>query len=361
MKIGIIGLSQAGKTTIFNALTGAEVDLGYGGVKKDANLSVAQVPDPRLDYLTEVFKPRRQVNALVEYVDVGGLVPGAARSEGYSPEFLSHIKGTDALLLVARDFAAEEVLHPEGSVDAARDILNALNEFLFSDLAILEGRLERLSKQVMKVRDPELLREKALLEKCRETLEAEKPLREMDLTPAEEKILRSFSFLTLKPLLVVINIHEARLGESGAIAARIREKVGEAVPLLPICGKVEAEIAGLPPGDAAEFLEEYGLSAPARDVIINASYDLLGYISFFTVGEDECRAWTITRGTPAPQAAGVIHSDLERGFIRAEVVHYDDFRKAGSLAEARHRGLLRLEGKEYIVQDGDIINVRFNV
>ncbi len=361
MKISIVGLPQTGKTTLFNALTGSEVELGFSGVKKELNLAQARVQDERLDRLHEFFLPRRKVPTVVEYVDLPGLARGTARDQGFTPEFISSIKGTDAVLYIARDFENEEAPHPEGSVDPARDINIVLDEFLFSDLIVATGRIERLQKQIMKVKDPALQRELDLLERCRELLEEERPLSSLQVNYEEEKSLRSFAFLTRKPMLVVLNGGEEGLADAGRRLEEIAAGLPSHLQFAAVCGRLEAEIAQLAPEDAAAFMEDYGLTAAARDRVIQKSYELLGLISFFTIGDDECRAWTLKVGETAPKAAGTVHSDMERGFIRAEVVHWADFIEAGSMAEARKRGTLRLEGKEYVVQDGDIITIRFNV
>jgi ribosome-binding ATPase len=361
MKIGIVGLPQTGKTSLFNALTGSNVEVGFGGGKRDPNLAQAKVQDERLDRLTDMFQPERKVPTVIEYVDLSGLVRGAARKEGFSPEFISNIKGTDAVLYLTRQFVNEEIVHSEGSVDPIRDIDIVLDEFLFSDLSVAAGRIERLRKQVMKVKDPALLRELDLLERCQHALENEEPLANLDLKLEEEKVIRSFAFLTRKPMLVALNIAEEDIARTAELENDLINRFPDHLQFVAVSARLEAEIAQLSPEDASLFLDDYEIKETACNRVIQKSYELLGLISFFTVGDDECRAWTVTEGSPAVKAAGVIHSDLERGFIRAEVVHYNDFIEAGSLAEARNQGTLRLEGKEYTVLDGDIISVRFNV
>nr|MBC8478779.1 redox-regulated ATPase YchF [bacterium] len=350
-----------GKTSLLNAPPSSNVELRFGGGRKDPNLAQARVQDDRLDRLTEIFQPRSHIPTVVEYVDLSGLARGTARKEGFSPEFISNIKGTDAVLYVSRQFASEEVVHPEGTVDPVRDINIVLDEFLFSDLTVATGRLERLRKQVMKVKDPALLRELDLLERCLAHLEEEQPLSSLELKLEEEKTIRSFAFLTRKPMLVVINIGEEDLAAAIELERNITRQFPEHLKFVVVNARLEAEIAQLPPEDRIIFLADYGLKEAACNRVIQNSYELLGLISFFTVGEDECRAWTVTGGSPASKAAGTIHTDMERGFIRAEVVHYEDFIRAGSLAEARKQGTMKLEGRDYSVRDGDIISIRFNV
>jgi len=360
MEIGIFGLPLSGKTTLFNLLTRSHAETGFAAAKKKANLGMSQVPDPRLDRLSEIWSPKKTTHAVIRYVDVAGVEKGAEK--GLSSEIMTSLKNTDALVVVLRAFENDQVPHPMNTVDPLRDADAVASEMLLSDLIIVESRLERIEKQLKgKVADA-VLQEKALLEKLRVELEAEKPLRDLEITPDELQIIKGFQFLTLKPLILVVNVGEEDIRESEAKAKPLAEKwTSPKVAVLPLCATIEQEISELSAEDALAFLEDLGVERPATDLIIRTSYGLLGLLSFFTMGEDECRAWTVRKGAKAPQAAGVIHSDLERGFIRAEVVSYDDFTAAGSLAACRERGVLKLEGKEYVVKDGDILNIRFAV
>ncbi len=359
MEVGIVGLPVSGKTTLFSTLTGQPVESLHGSGKVEVHRGVVKVPDERLDRLTEIFNPKKKVPATIEYIEVGGLDTETVETRGFDSQFLQVLKTTDALCVVIRAFENEYYPHPAGSVDVFRDIQTIETEFLLSDLSIVENRVERLEKQTRKVKDEQALKELALLQRCQEQLEQEKPLRELDFSEEEAFMLRGYQFLTAKPQIVVVNINEADIPRAEEIAAQLPSR--SHVQVVALSAKVEQEISQLPEEDRELFLEELGIVEPALHKLIRTSYELLGLISFFTVGEDECRAWTVKKGTPAVRAAGAIHTDLERGFIRAEVVHYKDFIEAGSLAKCREKGILRLEGKSYIVQDGDIITVRFNV
>ncbi len=359
MEIGIIGLPQSGKTTLFNALTGLHVDLGYAGGRKNANRGVAKVPDTRLEQLSALFKPKSTVHATVNYVDLGGLSGEGRKSSGFPAEVLQTLKPCEALLLVLRDFDNTEMPHPDGPPNALRDLRTAQDEFLFSDLAICEGRIERLEKQIMKMKDKDLVYELDTLKLCHAALEDERPLRTVELDEAQRRVLRSYAFLSLKPLLVVMNTGE------GADATRVdalREAAGGlGLRFLQVSANIEMELAQMDAEDAVEFLAEYGISEPALHRVVRESFTLLGLETFFTVGEDECRAWTLHQGSVAPVAAGVIHSDIQKGFIRAEVVPSASLLALGSMAACKDKGSLRLEGKEYVVQEGDVVHFRFNV
>ncbi|GAB4263851.1 MAG: redox-regulated ATPase YchF [Deferrisomatales bacterium] len=361
METGIVGLPLSGKTTLFNLLTHSHAETGFASGKKKVNLGISRVPDPRLDRLAAIWNPKKTTHATIRYVDVAGVEKGSGK-EGLAGEALTHLKNTDALLVVVRAFASDQVPHPEGSVDPLRDLEMLQAEFLLSDLIIVENRLERIAKQMKGKAEKALEVERALLERCREALEAERPLRELELGDDEARTLKGFQFLTRKPLVIALNLGEDDLARAEEILAPVRAQwEGPSVTATTLCATIEQEISELSPEDARAFLDDLGIESSATDRIIRATYDLLGLISFFTMGEDECRAWTIRRHTKAPEAAGAIHTDLERGFIRAEVVTYEDFVAAGSLAACRDKGLLRLEGKDYVVQDGDILNIRFNV
>jgi len=361
MEIGIIGLPQSGKTTLFNALTGLNVDLGYAGGRKNANRGVAKVPDPRLEQLSALFKPKSTVHATVNYVDLGGLSGDGRKSSGFPAEVLQTLKPCEALLLVLRDFDNSEMPHPDGPPDALRDLRTAQDEFLFSDLAICEGRIERLEKQIMKAKDKELQFELETLKLCHAALEDERPLRTVELDEAHRRVLRSYAFLSLKPLLVVLNGGEDGTADSTRLAALEEAAGGLGLRFLQVSARIEMELAQMEPEEAVEFLAEYGITEPALHRVVRESFTLLGLETFFTVGEDECRAWTLHRGSTAPVAAGVIHSDIQKGFIRAEVVASASLLALGSMSACKDKGTLRLEGKEYTVQEGDVVHFRFNV
>jgi len=365
VQLVLIGLPQSGKTTVFNALTGAHVATGtFSGVEDEPNLATVKVPDPRLDVLTQLFKPRRTVPAEIQYWDVAGLAKGI-HERGLGGRLLGYLQQASALVHVVRAFDDPTVPHPEGSVDPLRDIETINMELLFVDLAMVDKRLQRIRAMIPKLRGQEREaheREGAVLERLHRALSDGIPIRAIELQPDEEKLLRGFGFLTQKPLLILLNLGEERLSEAETLLAAASERLtgpGIAVEALP--GKLEAELAQLAPDEAAAFMQELGISEPARNRVIRTSYRLLGLISFFTVGPDEVRAWTIRRGATAVEAAGTIHSDLAQGFIRAEVVHYDDLVRAGSLTEARKLGALRLEGRNYVVEDGDVVHILFNV
>ena len=358
MKIGIIGLSSVGKSTLFQLLTGAEA--AAAGGRPEARVGIARVPDGRVDRLSEMYRPKKKTWATVEYVDV----PGVAKGEGQALVDQPALRGVDALVHVLRAFASDTVPHPDGSVDPLRDAGIMELELILADLSTVERRLERLEANIKKANRPDDVAERAVFLKLKEALEAERPLREVSLTEEERRRLRSYSFLSEKPILLVVNLGEDEVKDAaGALARAGLQALGErpGTALCPVAAPIETEIAQLPQEDARAFLDDLGLAEPGLDRVIRTSYALLGLVSFLTAGEDECRAWTIRRGTKAQQAAGTIHSDIERGFIRAEVVPFDELVRAGSLAACRDKGTLRLEGKEYVVQDGDVINFRFNV
>ena len=366
-KLVIIGLPGSGKTTVFNALTRASAQTGgFGGGGDEPNLATVKVPDPRLDLLTEMFKPQRKVQADVQYLDVAGIAKGMAE-KGMSGQLLGHLQQADALVHVVRAFEDADLQHPDGSVDPARDIETMDLELAFSDLAIIEKRLQRIVTQAPKMKGAEREaydREAAALTRLKVALENEQPLREVlpELDPDDAKMLRGFGLLTAKPMLILVNLGEEQIAEAPAIEASLRERFARSgVEIAAIAGKIEAEIAALDEADADVFMADLGISESSRDRVIRLSFTLLGLIPFFTVGPDECRAWTIARGASAVEAASAIHSDIQRGFIRAEVTGYDDLIAAGSLAETKKLGTFRREGKTYVVQDGDIINFLFNV
>jgi GTP-binding protein YchF len=358
MKAGILGLSLVGKSTLFQLLTGTAA--AAPGARVEPRVGVARVPDPRVDRLAAIYRPKKRTWATVEYVDV----PGVARGEGGTLVDLPALRGTDALVHVVRAFESDTVPHPEGSVDPLRDAKTLELEFILADLAAVERRLERLEANIRKANRPEDVAERAVFRRMKQGLEAETPLRELGLSEEERRRLRGYGLLSEKPLLIVANLGEDGIRDAGGFL----ERTGLAafarnprVALVAVSAPIEAEMTELSTDDAKAFRQDLGLAEPGLDRVIRTSYELLGLISFLTTGEDECRAWTIARGTRAQQAAGAVHSDIERGFIRAEVVAFDDLVAAGSWAACRERGSLRLEGKEYEVKDGDVINFRFAV
>jgi GTP-binding protein YchF len=358
MRIGLFGFPSTGKTTLFGLLTGAAPP--PHGTRGEGQVGVTRVPDPRLDRLSAMYRPRKTTPATIEYVDLAGMEKGEAAQ--VLP--LDQLRTVDALAHVVRGFRDPAIPHVEGTVDPARDIATMETELILADHTIAGRRVEKLDALARKTNRDEDRQELALLRRALEALERERPLRGVEFAEAERRLLRGYTFLSLKPLLAVVNADEAdapRLAE-GPAAFGLGALVGQpATHAVALSAKIEAEIAGLDAEDARAFRGELGIREPALERMIRASYDLLGRISFFTVGEDECRAWTIRRGTTARGAAGTIHSDLEKGFIRAEVVAYEDLVAAGSWAAARERATLRLEGKDYTVRDGDIVHIRFNV
>ncbi|HMA37023.1 MAG TPA: redox-regulated ATPase YchF, partial [Chloroflexia bacterium] len=357
-------------TTLFNALTHSQAQTSaYGSAGDEPNVAMVKVPDGRLDVLAAMFKPRKLTPADVQYVDVAGLAPGddpaAARTQGLSRKFLGAVAANDALLIVVRAFESASLLHPAGTVDPGRDLETVALELIFSDLGIIERRMARIKAEFNKMRPAERElqeRELALLERIQPELEQNRPIRALALSDDEQKLVKNYQFLSNKPWLIVVNLGESNLDAGPALVAAVQRAWPDpGAAAVAACAQLEMEVAQLPDADAAEFRESLGLGPSPLGTVITRSYDLLGLISFLTAGEDEVRAWTIRRGTPAQQAAGAIHSDLERGFIRAEVVTYDDLIAAGSMAEAKKRGTVRMEGKTYPVKDGDILHILFNV
>ncbi len=357
MKTGIIGLPQVGKTSLFKILTKVQVDAAHHN-PREAHLGIAKVPDDRLDRLAALYNPKKLIHASVEYADVAAMSQEALKDTAYA----TALRNVDALAHVVRAFDDPAIPHV-GPIDPLRDIKNVDFDLMINDLGQVEKRLERVEKDLKKMRGPELEKEHELLLKCKAQLEAEKPLRELELTPEDRKRLRGFMFLSQKSMLYVLNISES--SDLGSDLAKAVEKYGLSEPAsrpnagaTAICGKVEAELAEMEDAEAAEFLASYNLKESGLTRLIHKTYELLGLISFFTVGEDECRAWTVERGIKAVNAAGAIHSDLEKHFIRAETIHWDALLEAGSEAHARAKGTLRLEGKDYIVKDGDVMHIR---
>lgn len=362
MQIGIIGLPNSTKTTIFNALTHSQVEtVAYSSGQVETHTAAVRVPDPRIDRLSAMFKPRKTTYAQIQYNDIAGLRVGIGQEGGLSGPLLNAVAQNDAFLHVVRAFEDEHVPHPGGSIDPARDLAAMDFELLFSDLVIVERSLERLAARLSKKKtyperqaDESLL---ALLLRLKEALEREAPIRDLALTGKEKAAIRGYQFLTGKPMLVVLNVGDTGSDDPTEYLS-YRHRQSEVICLR---GGLEMEIAQLDDEEAALFLAEYGIAEPGLHRMIRLSYDLLGLHSFFTVGEDEVRSWTLPVGATALEAAGAIHSDLARGFIRAEVVGYDDLIAAGSLDAARKQGTLRLQGRDYVVQDGDILTIRFNV
>ena len=357
MQVAIIGMPKSGKTTIFNALTGGRAEIATYSPSLTPNTGVAKVPDPRLSMLEGIYLPKKTVPAEVSYIDIAGPLKGFGR------DFLNYLTTADALLQVVRAFADEKVPHPEGSIDPKRDIASLDLELAISDLAIIERRLDKLETGLKGAKAAEresYLKEQLLLQKVKAGLEKDVPIRQQGLAEEELKMLSNYQFLTAKPMLVALNIGEEQLSQASQLEGAISSLYPQ-FAVVALCGKLEMELGQLSDADAKEFRKAMGLSIPALDQVIALSYRLLGLVSFFTTASAELKAWTIPGGTPAPKAAGKVHSDMERGFIRAEVISYSDLESCGNLAEVRKRGLLRTEGKNYIIQDGDIVTFLFNV
>ena len=355
MQLGIIGLPQSGKTTIFNALTRGNQPTTMGGGRFEVHTAIVEVSDPRVDVLSNIFHPKKTIYAKVTFADIAGL-DGSAGQSGISGQLLNQLTQMDGFLLVVRCFEDENIPHPSGSINPQRDFETMAEEFLLNDLIAVERKLERLDEERKKGggRDKVVIqREKELFEKLHAVLSENSSLREVSLNPEEEKMMAGYGFLSRKPLLMVLNLSEEQTPPS--------VQPGSGIPVIPLRGRLEMDIAQLPPDEAEIFLQEYGLEETSLARMIRMAYQQLGLQSFFTVGEDEVRAWTVRVGASAPEAAGVIHSDLQKGFIRAEVITYDDLVELGGMAEARSKGKLRVEGKDYIVKDGEIVHIRFNI
>ena len=362
MKIGIVGLPNVGKSTLFNAITNAGAECAnYPFCTIEPNVGVVPVPDERLGNLAKMYNPQKVTHAVIEFVDIAGLVKGASKGEGLGNKFLSHIRETDAICEVVRCFEDSNIIHVDGSINPVRDIETINLELIFADLETVEKRIDRSSKMIKA--DKKYQFELDTWKKVREALQNGKMARSLDYSEEEQEVIKDAFLLTMKPILYVANVSEEQLSDDNDANVKAVEEYAkqDKAEVIKLCVKIEEELSSLDGDDKKEMLEALGLEESGLDKVIKSSYDLLGLMSFLTAGEPEVRAWTIKKGTKAPQAAGKIHSDIERGFIRAEIVSYDDLMREGSMVSAKEKGLVRSEGKEYVMQDGDIVLFKFNV
>ena len=361
MKLGIVGLPNVGKSTLFNSITKAGAECAnYPFCTIEPNVGVVPVPDERLDNLAKMYNPQKVTHAIVEFVDIAGLVKGASKGEGLGNKFLSHIRETDAICQVVRCFEDSNIIHVDGSVNPVRDIETINLELIFADMETVDKRIDRATK-LLKA-DKKYQFELDTWKKIKEALENGKSARSLEYSEEELEVIKDAFLLTMKPILYIANVSEEQLGEDDEMVKEVREYAKkDNAEVVKLCVKIEEDLSSLEPEDKQEMLEALGLEESGLDKVIKKSYDLLGLMSFLTAGEPEVRAWTIKKGTKAPQAAGKIHSDIERGFIRAEIVSYDDLMREGSMLAAKEKGLVRSEGKEYVMQDGDIVLFKFNV
>lgn len=359
MQIGIVGLAYSGKTTLFQTLSQIHIDPA-AMQKKDANQAIVKVPDKRLDKLTEIFNPKKQINATIEILDMAGMQKADTPGQQFTPQFLTKVRPNDALIHVVRGFDDDAVPHIEGSIDIMRDIKTLEEEFIFTDLAFIENRYDKIEKDMKRPKTKDqATKEKEIMDKWNEALQEEIPLRDLDMSAEEQALAKNYQPLSAKPMMIALNFSESDVEQSKKIVDDIKSKIkGKNISVEPFFAKIELELSQLDEEEKQVFMDEYGLTDSPLDRMIAGAYNLLGLQSFFTVGEDECRAWTIKKGMNAQESAGAIHTDFYNKFIRAEVVGYDEFIEAGSLAKCKEQGKLRLEGKEYVVEDGDILNIR---
>ena len=364
LKAGIVGLPNVGKSTLFNAITKQKIlAANYPFATIEPNVGVVLVPDKRLDYLSELYQPKKTIYTTYEFTDIAGLVKGASSGEGLGNQFLSHIREVDAIVEVVRCFDDANIIHVEGSVDPVRDIETIGLELGLADMEVIENRLGRIGKKAQMTKDKETAKEVEALNKAKEALEKNIPLRKVDFTEDELIQLKNFNFLTIKPIIYMANVNDSDLisGDNEYVKALRKYADEEGSKVIPMCAKIEEELADLDDSEKEEFLKDLGIEDSGLNNLIKETYNILGLATFFTSGSDECRAWTFKKGMKAPQCAGTIHTDFERGFIKAEVISFEDLKNCGSELKVREAGKLRLEGKEYIMQDGDICLFRFNV
>lgn len=361
---GIVGLPNVGKSTLFNAITKQKIlAANYPFATIDPNVGVVVVPDERLDFLNELYHPKNLVPTTIEYTDIAGLVKGASVGEGLGNKFLSHIREVDAIVEVVRCFENDDIIHVEGTVDPIRDIEIINLELMLADLEVINNRLNKVSKKAVMSKDKEAMKENDILEKLKSNLEKNIPLRQVKFDLEELEFIKGFNLLTLKPIIYMANVNEEDLIEDNNVyVQKVREyAIKENSEVITVCAKIEEDLADLSDIEKAEFLLDLGIKESGLDKLIKATYKLLGLATYFTAGTDECRAWTFKKGMKAPECAGIIHSDFERGFIRSETMSFEDLKKYGSELKVKEAGKLRIEGKEYEMQDGDICHFRFNV